>query len=167
MSIAAWRVIWGLNYLYVLEDEGPTRTLPVSVWAEIMTPAQSLTEVIHPTSLAGASSFSSGPFGLSAAWLLAGLFTFWASWKKNKAHLAWGKEKIQERVQFNGEDKNRLLAMGKIYFFNNRKPRIGIKTRTNPLWLLQKFLYRGDQGPLQILGWHAKSKALTEFQQLY
>lgn len=67
------------------EEEKPTRTLPVSVWAEIMTPAQSLTEVIHPTSLAGASSFSSGPLVvLSAVGLLAGLFTFWASWKKEQ-----------------------------------------------------------------------------------
>lgn len=38
--------------------DGLTRTRPVSVWAEIMTPAQSLTEVIQPTSLAAESSLS-------------------------------------------------------------------------------------------------------------
>ncbi len=50
-----------------------TRTLPVSVWADIMTPAQSLTEVIQPTSLAAASS-------LSARLMPSPVVIRWTSW---------------------------------------------------------------------------------------
>ena len=52
-----------------------TRTLPVSVWAEIMTPAQSLTEVIQPTSLAAGSS-------LSVRLMPSPVVIRWTSWNK-------------------------------------------------------------------------------------
>lgn len=55
-----------------------TRTLPVSVWADIITPAQSFTEVIQPTSAATTSSFSSTGLRVPSAWL-APLLIFWAS----------------------------------------------------------------------------------------
>lgn len=57
---------------------GLTRTLPVSVWADIITPAQSFTEVIQPTSAATASSFSSTGLSVPSAWLEP-LLIFWAS----------------------------------------------------------------------------------------
>lgn len=56
-----------------------TRTLPVSVWAEIMTPAQSLTEVIQPTSLAAGSS-------LSVRLMPSPVVIRWTSWKKRGNH---------------------------------------------------------------------------------
>lgn len=67
--------------------QGLTRTLPVSVWADIITPAQSFTEVIQPTSAATTSSFSSTGLRVPCAWLEP-LFFFWASWQQRESELS-------------------------------------------------------------------------------
>lgn len=66
--------------------QGLTRTLPVSVWADIITPAQSFTDVIQPTSAATTSSFSSTGLRVPSAWLEP-LFIFWASWQERESKL--------------------------------------------------------------------------------
>lgn len=71
---------------------GLTRTLPVSVWADIITPAQSFTEVIQPTSAATASSFSSTGLRVPSAWVEP-LLIFWASWQKEN--------RVENRNQLN------------------------------------------------------------------
>lgn len=72
-------------------DEGLTRTLPVSVWADIITPAQSFTDVIQPTSAATTSSFSSTGLRVPSAWLEP-LFIFWASWQQRESELRHWRE---------------------------------------------------------------------------
>lgn len=58
-----------------------TSTLPVNVWADIMTPAQSFTDVIHPTSAATFSSFSSVGLQAPSACVSPPPLIFWASCK--------------------------------------------------------------------------------------
>lgn len=85
-------------------DQGLTRTLPVSVWADIITPAQSFTEVIQPTSAATVSSFSSTGLRVPSAWLEP-LLIFWASWQQREQGLRRGHQEDLKNIFYPKELK--------------------------------------------------------------
>lgn len=89
VSLSSWRCQSKIEQRMMAENE-LTRTLPVSVWADIMTPAQSLTEVIQPTSLAAASS-------LSVRLIPSPVVIRWTSWrnKKTKTNPSIGYQLLQ------------------------------------------------------------------------
>ena len=84
--------------------QGLTRTLPVSVWADIITPAQSFTEVIQPTSAATVSSFSSTGLRVPSAWLEP-LLIFWASWQEREQGLRCGHQEDLKNIFYPKELK--------------------------------------------------------------